>query len=107
MNRTPRLYRTAAGFSPFEDWFERLKDVVGQTKILVRLDRAEQGNFGDHRSVGAGVVELRIHHGPGYRLYLGQWGQEIIVLLLGGDKKTQTRDVEKAHEYWTDYKRRA
>ncbi|MFI5362853.1 MAG: type II toxin-antitoxin system RelE/ParE family toxin [Elusimicrobiota bacterium] len=106
MKKVRKIYRTASGFSPFEEWFEALRDVVGCANIMVRLDRADSGNFGDHRSVGAGVVELRIHYGPGYRLYLAQQGPEIIVLLLGGDKNSQPRDVERAHEYWKDYKRR-
>jgi putative addiction module killer protein len=106
MRKVRRIYRTTAGTCPFEDWFEDLKDAVVRAKIVVRLARADEGNFGDHRTVGAGVVELRIHQGPGYRLYLGQRGQEIIVLLLGGDKSTQSRDVERAHAYWDEYKRR-
>ncbi|HEX4046230.1 MAG TPA: type II toxin-antitoxin system RelE/ParE family toxin [Elusimicrobiota bacterium] len=107
MKRTRKVYQTAFGFSPFERRLEGLRDAVGYAKILVRLERAEHGNSGDHRSVGAGVIELRIHYGPGYRLYLGQNGEEIIVLLLAGDKSTQMRDVKRAHEYWRDYKRRA
>lgn len=105
--KTRKIYRTALGDSPFEDWFEGLRDAVAYAKILVRLERAERGNLGDHRSVGAGVIELRIHHGPGYRVYIAQEGQGIIILLLAGDKTTQARDIQKAHEYWKDYKRRA
>ena len=106
MEKIRKVYRTASGFSPFEEWFDNLKDVVGCASILVRLERADRENFGDHRSVGGGIIELRIHHGPGYRLYFGQQGQEIIVLLLGGEKSSQTRDVGRAHEYWKDYKGR-
>ena len=63
------------------------------------------GNFGDHRSVGEGVIELRIDFGPGYRVYVAPHGEEIIVLLCAGDKSTQQEDIANAHEYWADFKR--
>lgn len=74
--------------------------VIG--KILVRLKRAEQGNFGDHEPVGEGVIELKIDFGPGYRVYLGIDG-DFIILLWGGTKKTQDYDIKKAKEFWRDY----
>lgn len=106
MNKQRRIYRALDGVAPFEVWLGDLKDVVGRAKIHVRMDRASQGNFGDHRSVGAGVIELRIHYGPGYRVYIGLHGRDIIVMLLGGDKSDQVQDISRAHEYWDDYKRR-
>lgn len=106
MSKKRRLYRALDGTLPFEEWLENLRDVVARAKIKVRIKRATQGNFGDHRSVGAGIIELKVHYGPGYRVYLGLQGQEIIVLLCGGDKSTQEKDIAKAHEYWEDYKRR-
>ena len=96
-------YRTAGGTEPFIDWLQsvrRLPQVLGN--VLVRLKRAEEGNFGDHRSVGEGVIELRIDFGPGYRVYLGIDGDDII-LLWGGSKKTQREDIKTAKEYWRDY----
>src|SRR3990167_6521173 len=89
MVRTRRVYQTDDGHTPYEEWLNQLRDVVGRAKIRVRVDRASLGNFGDHRSVGSGVIELRIHHGPGYRVYLGQHGGEIVVILCGGDKGSQ------------------
>ena len=71
-------------------------------KLLVRLKRVKNGNFGDHRSVGDGVVELRIDFGPGYRIYLGQDGDRVI-LLCGGTKRSQEEDIKTAKKYWKDY----
>jgi putative addiction module killer protein len=64
------------------------------------------GNFGDYKAVGDGVCELRIDYGPGYRVYFGRDGAEIVILLIGGDKRNQHRDIETAKEYWADYKGR-
>jgi putative addiction module killer protein len=101
--RKRRLYQAEDGLVPFEKWFNSLRRAPeARARILVRLDRAEQGNFGDDRSVGEGVRELRIDFGPGYRVYLGVDGDEI-VLLWGGSKKTQSADIRKAQEFWRDY----
>jgi putative addiction module killer protein len=70
------------------------------------MDRLSVGLFGDWKSVGDGVYELRIDYGPGYRVYYGQDGDILILLLSGGDKATQRKDIEKAHDYWKDYKAR-
>ena len=70
------------------------------------MDRLSVGVLGDWRSVGDGVCELRIDYGPGYRVYYGQDGEALILLLCGGDKRTQAKDIEKAHGYWKDYKAR-
>ena len=106
MHKQIRIYRTYSGWAPYEEWVEDLRDVVGRAKIKVQVDRAALGNFGDHRFIGGGIIELKIDYGPGYRIYLGQYGQEIIVLLCGGDKSTQDKDIAKAHDYWDDYKKR-
>lgn len=89
----------------FGEWLEGLKDTVGRAGILKRIDRIEEGNFGDHRSVGGGVWEIRIHFGPGYRVYYGEDGPRIILLLCGGDKGTQKKDIRRAQELWVEYRR--
>lgn len=82
----------------FDAWFESLKDRQTARRIQARIDRAEEGNFGDHKTVGEGVSEMRIHHGPGFRVYFTQHGMEIVILLAGGDKSSQTQDIATAHE---------
>ncbi|MGA3315971.1 MAG: type II toxin-antitoxin system RelE/ParE family toxin [Candidatus Korobacteraceae bacterium] len=74
-------------------------------KIMVRLDTVERGSLGDHRNIGGGVVELRINFGPGYRVYLGQIGKtgELVILLIGGTKKSQDEDIKLAKKYWEDF----
>ena len=98
-------YRAANGKDLFQDWLDGLKDVKGRATILKRIDRIEEGLFGDHRFEGAGVWELRIDYGPGYRVYYGEKGPNIVLLLLGGDKGSQKQDIRKAQEFWADYKR--
>ena len=80
----------------FNKWFDGLRDSLAQKRILIRLGRLELGNFGDAKSVGDGVSELRIPYGPGYRLYYTLRGQELVLLLCGGDKRSQPRDIELA-----------
>ena len=101
--REIRRYITANGKVPFAEWLDRLRDRRARLKIKLRLDRVEEGNLGDCRSVGEGVFELRIDYGPGYRVYFGQIGLRIVLLLCGGDKSTQEKDICKAKEYWADY----
>lgn len=80
----------------FDRWFESLKDRRAKARIQARIDRAEDGNFGDSEPVGEGVSEMRIHHGPGYRVYFKRMGGEVIILLGGGDKSTQSSDIKIA-----------
>jgi putative addiction module killer protein len=97
-------YTTPEGRVPFSDWLDSLRDRKAKFKIDRRLDRVATGNLGDYQSVGEGVCELRINYGPGYRIYFGQIGETIVILLVGGDKSTQEQDIRKAKEYWTDYR---
>jgi len=80
----------------FDEWLEALRDKQAARRIQARIDRAEEGNFGDCKSVGEGVSEMRIHFGPGYRVYFVQRGLEIVILLAGGDKSTQDKDIRMA-----------
>jgi len=105
MRKISVVYRTAAGAEPYADYVDSLRDRAGAAKIRVRVTRAEQGNLGDHRSIGHGVIELRIDYGPGYRVYVGLHGLELIVLLCAGDKGAQRQDVRRAMAFWADYKR--
>ncbi len=98
------LYTAANKKSPFEEWVKRLKDRKARAKINVRIARVRLGNFGDHKSVGEGVYELRIDYGPGYRVYYGKLGKTVVLLLCGGDKDSQVDNIKKAKEYWRDYK---
>ena len=81
-----------------------LKDRRARARILVRLNRVRLGNFGDSKSVGDGVFELRMSFGPGYRLYFGREGEAMVLLLCGGDKSTQSKDIARAKDYWADYR---
>jgi len=80
----------------FDKWLTELKDPIGKAKIILRLDRAAQGNFGDCEPVGGGVSEMRIHYGPGYRVYFTRRGEMFYLLLSGGDKSTQKHDIKRA-----------
>ena len=80
----------------FDEWFDALLDKQAARRIQARIDRAEEGNFGDHQSVGEGVSEMRIHHGPGFRVYFTRRGLEIVILLVGGDKSSQAKDIHTA-----------
>ena len=106
VERKFRLYVTGNGKVPYSLWLHSLKDIRTRAVIRVRLNRIRLGNFGDCKSVGEGVMELRIDHGPGYRVYFGQVDQRIVLLLCGGDKSSQGQDMEKARAYWADYRRR-
>lgn len=82
----------------FDQWFSSLRDRQTARRIQARIDRAEDGNFGDHKSVGEGVFEMRIHHGPGYRVYFMLRALEVVILLIAGDKSTQVKDIQIAQD---------
>ena len=92
------------GNEPFTQWLYDLKDSVGRKRILIRITRLEQGNYGDCEPVGEGVSELRMFFGPGYRVYFGEDAENIVVLLCGGDKGSQQQDIKKTRAYWTNEK---
>lgn len=98
-----RVYQRNGGKRPFIVWLEALKDIRARAIIKARLGRVQLGNLGDYKPVGNGVYELRIDVGPGYRIYFGIDGTKVILLLLGGSKRKQQRDIKKAKEYWQDY----
>ncbi len=104
--REIRRYITTDGRIPFAKWLDSLRDNKAISKINSRIKRVALGNLGDYRSVGKGVYELRIDYGSGYRVYFGQIGTTIVLLLCGGDKSTQAEDILKAKEYWEDYEKR-
>ena len=101
--RELQIYQTPNGREPFTEWLESLRNRKTRTRIQARLDRVAVGHLGDYRSVGAGVFELRLQFGPGYRIYFGEAGNTIILLLCGGDKSSQDRDIERAKAYWQEY----
>jgi putative addiction module killer protein len=84
----------------FRAWLGALKDHRARARILAKIRLAELGNFGDFAAVGGGVLEMRIHYGPGYRVYYARRGETVYLLLSGGDKSTQTRDIKKAIAIW-------
>jgi putative addiction module killer protein len=93
-----REYVDDSGRIPFRDWLSEL-DVAIRARVL----RFETGNLGDHKEVGGGVWEARLDFGPGYRLYFGRSGREVVLLLTGGDKKSQTKDIKRARTFWLQY----
>ncbi|OAI25069.1 type II toxin-antitoxin system RelE/ParE family toxin [Methylomonas sp. UP202] len=99
-------YRTADGRLPLKEWLSTLADRQAKARVLTRLQRMATGNLGDCKPVQDGVWELRIDYGPGYRVYYGQAGDKLLLLLIGGDKRKQQADIAKAVDYWHDWKRR-
>jgi len=98
--------RATDGREPFTEWLKSLRSRQAKAIILARLERLAVGNFGDCKPCREGVKELRIHYGQGYRIYFAQVGQSAILLLSGGDKRTQSADITEAVEYLRDFKRR-
>jgi len=98
-----RYYIASGGHQPFAEWFADL-DPAARAKVARSLVRMEQGNLSNVKSIGEGVLEYRIDFGPGYRVYFGRDGEVLVILLTGGTKKRQQRDIETAKEYWRDYK---
>ena len=99
------VYVTEEGKAPFDDWFIKL-DTTAALKVRTALARIETGNLGDVKPVRQGVSERRITFGPGYRVYFGQDGDRLVILLCGGTKKRQSKDIEQAKAFWEDYKNR-
>src|SRR5208283_5187629 len=96
-----RTYLASDGGSPFEEWFTGL-DATAAAKVAIALARLEQGNLSNTKAVGEGVLEYRIDWGPGYRVYFGRDGDVLVLLLTGGTKQRQKRDIEAAKSTWTD-----
>jgi len=103
---TISYYLTETGEKPFKVWLDGLKDIVARQKIRIRLDRVRLGNLGKNRSVGEGVYELKVDCGPGYRVYYGLEKKTVVLLLIGGDKSSQRKDIIQAKNYWGNHKRR-
>ena len=101
-----RHYLTIEGVDPFQVWLDSIGATATRVVTLRRLDRIAKANFGDRKFCGEGVWELRIDYGPGYRVYYGQAGKWVVLLLCGGTKRTQTKDIEKAIEFWADFRQR-
>ena len=101
-----RHYLTADGKDVLLDWLRRVRDPIAKVQIVKRVNRVEQGNFGDHKFCRDGVWELRVDVGAGYRVYYAQAGSQVVVLLGGGEKRTQDADIERAVRYWQDWQRR-
>ncbi|HEY4046245.1 MAG TPA: type II toxin-antitoxin system RelE/ParE family toxin [Acidobacteriaceae bacterium] len=102
--RQVEVYGTVDGHFPYDEWLDGLRDQRARYSIQKRIDRVEEGNFGDCKPVGEGVHELRIDFGPGYRVYFAEDGPKIVLLLCGGDKADQKRNIRTAIKYWRDYK---
>lgn len=99
-----KILETDEGVAPFEDWYFSIREPMTRIRVRVRLDRLSLGNLGDVKSVGEGVSELRLQFGAGYRIYFGRVGSTVVVLIGGGDKSTQARDIKEAQNLWRNYK---
>lgn len=97
-----KIYTAEDGTKPFVDWLESLDKTI-RYRVKERLDRVRLGNFGDHKFIADGVYELRLVFGSGYRIYYGNQGDLLVLLLCGGDKSSQKKDIKKAIEYLKDY----
>ncbi len=104
--RKIRIYERTDGKRPFEEWLQNLKDGMSRARIRARIDKVAFGNFGDFKVIGDGINELRYTFGPGFRVYYALKDETVVLLLIGGDKSSQEKDIEKAKMYWKDYKER-
>jgi putative addiction module killer protein len=102
-----QLYVTDEGKSPVEDWLNRLRDRKARAAIDARIARLRLGLIGQVREIGEGVHEMKVDVGPGYRVYFGNVSNVVVLLLCGGDKRTQKTDIKRAKELWSDYQERA
>jgi putative addiction module killer protein len=100
------VYQQDRGQRPYNKWFDSLRDKQAQTRIARRIRQVQNGTLGDLKPVGEGVLELRIDVGAGYRVYCGRHGDTFVILLCGGDKGSQAKDIERAKGFWADWKRR-
>jgi putative addiction module killer protein len=99
-------YQAPDGREPLTEWLRSLEDRKVQARVRIRLNRIACGNFGDCEPVGEGVIELRLHFGPGYRIYFGRQGNALVVLLCGGSKRSQSVDISRAKAFLSDWKQR-
>ncbi|KVH54476.1 addiction module killer protein [Burkholderia sp. MSMB1072] len=99
-------YQRDDGREPFTEWLNAVRDKLAQARIRERLRRVQAGNFGGCEPVGEAVIELRVHVGAGYRVYFGRHGSALVLLLSGGDKASQSDDIRRAKEHWSNWKRR-
>ena len=99
-----KFFKTPNGKVPFREWYYGLKDKKSQSKITERFNRIVLGNFGNYKALGNGLYELKIDYGPGYRVYYGFKGKEVVIILCGGDKGSQAKDIKIAEGYWFLYK---
>jgi putative addiction module killer protein len=100
------IYKKENGQEPFTEWIESVKDSVLKARIKSRIRRVEIGNYGNCKAIGSGLFELKLDFGPGYRVYFGKKNNVIVLLLCGGDKKSQKRDIKVAIEYWGEQNNR-
>ncbi|MBA3923816.1 MAG: type II toxin-antitoxin system RelE/ParE family toxin [Nostocaceae cyanobacterium] len=98
-----KVYAKEDGKEPYTEWLGNVKDYTIRARIIRRVERLKQGNYGDCKSVGEGVQQLRLFFGSGYRVYIGEAGNDVVILLCGGDKDSQDRDIERAKKYWQGY----
>jgi putative addiction module killer protein len=101
-----KAYQDTAGCKPYADWLDSLTDNKTKARIVARVNRMAAGNFGDCKPLREGMQELKIDFGPGYRVYLSKQGPVLVLLLCGGDKSDQSRDIERAIAYLKDWKQR-
>lgn len=99
-------YQDQQGREPFTEWLNGIRDRDAQARIRLRLKNVVAGSWGDSKPVGEGVIELRVHVGAGYRLYCGRHGESLVILLVGGNKASQEKDIRNAKELWSEWKRR-
>ena len=102
MEKEILVYKTSQGKEPFIDWLFFLRDKMIRHRIEARIDRIRYGNYGDHKRF-QGIIEIRMDFGKGYRFYCAEEGNKIVLLLVGGDKSSQEKDIKEALEYWRDY----
>ena len=105
MGQTVQIYQAESGKFPFIEWLESIKDLIIRARIKNRIARIELGNFGDCKPMKAGIYELRLHFGSGYRVYFGKINNSIVLLLCGGDKSSQIKNIKQAIQYWENFKK--